>query len=336
MLKLTWKSALINLGLLGIGISLLWLAFRGQDFKEIANGLKHIKYGYVIISVFFLIISHYIRGLRWIQLIETLGFKPTPLEAFQAVMIGYLANLALPRIGEITRCGIINRAVKIPLDKIIGTVITERVWDVFSLGVIALLALSLQYKILSNFLSKHFFILLQNRMPPIFMVLVILVTIILTMAVLVWWWKKNFQKINKNAIYIWFKKFALGLVEGLKSFQNIQHKGRFLIYSALIWLGYAAASWLLFYSLDSTKNLGPEVAFVVLTAGSMGMIAPVQGGIGAYHWMVSHALVLYKIPLVSGLVYATVDHSSGVSLILILGTICLFSFFWGRSSKEIL
>ena len=105
---------------------LLWLAFRGQNLEQIVYDLKNANYLWVLASVLVSILAHYARALRWNMLIQPLGFKPSNSNTFHAVMVGYLANLAVPRMGEVSRCGVLNRTDKIPLNNLIGTVIVER------------------------------------------------------------------------------------------------------------------------------------------------------------------------------------------------------------------
>jgi uncharacterized protein (TIRG00374 family) len=334
-MKISLKSVFINLILFVFGLGMIWLAFRGQNFKEILIGLKKVNYSLVLFSLVFVSISHFVRGLRWIQLIEPMGYYVSPINAFQAVMIGYLANLALPRVGEITRCGILSKATKAPLEILIGTVITERLWDLISLIFIMLFTLIFQYHLLIRFFNETILKGFSNHVPSIAFILIFTVSLIFLSFLLRSLWVKNESKIRSSPFFKKFYTLGQGLLNGIKSFTEIKKKGLFILYTLIIWLGYALASWILFYSISLTMNLGFRASLLVLSVGALGMVAPVQGGIGAYHWMVSHGLLLYNIPLSSGLIYATINHSSGILLIIFLGSLSLLGFFWNKPKDPI-
>lgn len=330
-MKISFRSILMNTFLFGLGVLLVWLAFRGQNFSEISRGLKNIKYIYVFYALIFILISHILRSLRWNQLIQPLGYSPSLGKSFQALMIGYFANLALPRIGEITRCGILSRSSGAPVESLIGTVITERIWDLFTLILVTFLALIFQYDIISSFFFHTVLDPLISKSPSLGVWIGILVFGILLFFLAVFLWKRNrhHPTVSMNKLLgLWG-----GILKGLRSFLEIKNKSLFLMYTLGIWAGYALSSWVLFYSVQATSGLGFSASLFILSVGAFGMVAPVQGGIGAYHWMVSHALLLYTISLSSGLVYATVNHSLGVLLIILVGTINLFSFFINNPQK---
>ncbi len=122
-------QALKFIGFLAAGIFLLWLAFRKVDFQRVAVNLKEANYFWLLLSVFFSLMAFLLRARRWQLLIHPLGDRPTFWHTFHALMIGYFANLALPRIGEITRCVSLGKKEKIAVDKLVGTVIIERTID---------------------------------------------------------------------------------------------------------------------------------------------------------------------------------------------------------------
>lgn len=325
-MKIAWKSVLLNTFLFCLGLVMVYLAFQGQDFTKIQKELSHIRYGYVVLSMCFVFLSHFLRALRWNQLIEPLGYKPKVWNAFQAVMIGYLANLAIPRIGEITRCGILTRATGAPVEELFGTVITERIWDLISLLVLTFLALAFQYSILSNFFYHSILLPLLSKSPSPWVWAILFLILMGAFFLFRFLQKRWMEKNGSNPLVKLVLKFWTGIVQGLKSFTEIKHKLLFLVYTIGIWGGYTIGTFILFFSVPATQFLSISSSLFVVSVGAFGMVAPVQGGIGAYHWMVSHALLLYSISLGSGLVYATVNHLSGVVLIILVGTLSLFSF----------
>ena len=128
-----------------LGIVLFWLVYKDQDINRIKSILSNeVNYFWIVVSVFLGLLSHISRSIRWNLIIEPLGHKPRLLNTFLSVMIGYLMNLALPRMGEISKCGVLSRYEKIPFTKLIGTVVLERLIDVLVLLLILLMSVSLR------------------------------------------------------------------------------------------------------------------------------------------------------------------------------------------------
>jgi len=89
-----------------------------------------VTYFWILLSAMCGLLSHISRAMRWNYLIEPLGKKPGTLNTFLSVMVGYIMNLVLPRMGEVARCGVLSRYEKISFARLIGTVVTERIIDV--------------------------------------------------------------------------------------------------------------------------------------------------------------------------------------------------------------
>ena len=181
--------------MLGIGLLLLVVAFHGQDFDRLVSDLKSANYWWVLASAFACLIAHVLRAMRWNMLIEPLGRgTPTFKNTFSAVMIGYLANLAFPRMGEVSRCGVIHKTDRIPLNQLIGTVITERLIDLLMLIVIVGLSILLQYKLISSFLYERLLLKLGDHVS--YVSILVFAGVLLVCALL--------------ALYIVLKKKTLG------------------------------------------------------------------------------------------------------------------------------
>ena len=135
---------------------LLWLVYRQIDLKELLTRLGEVKYGYVVASILIMLVAHWVRAYRWRIMLRPVGFNVTTFRTFNAVILGYLANLFLPRMGEITRCGVLRRTDNVSMTVSIGTVIAERVVDLLTLVLIILLNLALEYEILADFFRDLF------------------------------------------------------------------------------------------------------------------------------------------------------------------------------------
>lgn len=314
---------------------LLYFAFRGIDFQVLINEFKKASYGWVFLSLIFSLGGFIVRALRWRLLIEPLGYIPGRLNTFYAVMIGYLANFAFPRIGEITKCGTLNKTEKIPLDSLVGTVIVERSIDVITMLILIFIIFFSKIHFFGDFLTNQIFNPAIEGMSgyftlPLITWMVILGGIFLIIAGLILYRKRlaRYSFIQK-AIAI-FK----GIGGGLKTGFTMKRRGLFLLYTILLWTLYFLMTWVVVYALPSTSHLQPIDGLFILVIGSIGITVPVQGGIGAFHWIVSLGLTLYDIPREDGLAFATLSHESQALFILLLGSFSMILLAIRRKRKK--
>lgn len=316
--------------LLLIGLVLLYFAFKGQDLNLLLEDLRKAEYVWVFASILFAYLAHLLRAYRWRMMISSLGYgTPSLINTFYAVLIGYLANLAFPRMGEVSRCGVINKINKIPLVKLFGTVVAERLIDLLMLGLIIFLAIVLQFGLLSDFLYHNLLIKLNGRVGHLTLLFIVSCLLIL-LFVLYYIFKKR----ETMGVWAQIHNFYLDMKSGIFSIKSMGNKGGFIACSILIWLMYGISVYLCFFALKATAELGPLVALSTLVFSSLAMIAPVQGGIGAFHWMVSEGLTIYGIERSEGLAFALLLHSSQTLIILFTGSISLILLFI-KSPKKI-
>lgn len=248
-------------------------------------------------------------------MIEPIGHKPRFINTFLAVMVGYLMNMAFPRMGEVSRCGVLARYEKISFTKLVGTVVAERLVDLISLLVLLAVVILSQFGEMINFIDQNPEI--KNKLQVIstspMSLLVILVMVVLVIV---------FRKAFKNTIV--FKKVVQILKnfkEGFISIRSIKRKGWFYFHSVFIWFMYYVMLYVVFFSFDFTKDLNPIAGLTTFVLASFGMVAPVQGGIGAWHFMAKEALSLYGVQNDNGIIFAFVAHSSMTGMIIIIGII---------------
>lgn len=304
----------------------MYFAFRGINFEDLKEDFRSASYGWVLLSLLFAIFAYISRAIRWKLLIEPLNFQPKLSNTFYSLLLGYLANFAFPRLGEVTRCASLARKEKIPVDKLFGTVIVERVIDLFSLFILLIILIVFRFEKFGNFFTETVFTPLGEKISSSLalskLIWIILIAGFLAGSFLVFIFRK---KLSRLKIVRKFKALALGVIEGLKSIYKMKKRWAFIFHSVFIWANYWAMTWVVVFALTSTSHLGIIDGLFLLVIGGLGMAAPVQGGIGAYHWIVSRGLVgVYSgISLEDGLVFATLSHESQAILILLLGT---FSF----------
>jgi len=311
------KTALKYIILFLIGVGVLYLAFRGQDLGKIWEEIKGADFFWVIVSSFAVWIAHVLRALRWQMLYRSIQYNVGFWNAYHAVIIGYLANLALPRFGEIGRCSVINKAEKVPMFASIGTVITERLFDVLVLLLTSMAMLVFQYDIVSDFLYDTLYLNLVKKLSAInyLWLLAIGIAIVLLIVIAIYLLRQKFSQK--------FLRIFVSLRQGFGSYSKLKQKGLFLSYTLGIWVFYSLSMYFAFSSIPATSGLHFNAAFTAIVFSGFAMAAPIQGGIGVFHWVVAQALVLYGVLFKDGLAYATIIHSSQVLLILILGSLSL-------------
>ncbi len=301
-----------------LGVFIFWMVYKDQDISKIKNVLTNeVNYLWIAISLFLGLLSHISRTIRWNLIIEPLGHKPRLLNTFLAVMIGYLMNLALPRMGEISRCGVLARYEKIPFTKLVGTVVLERLIDVIVLLLLLLLVVVTQFGQVLGFLDNNPDV--KDKLEKVIYSPVLLV--FLGLIFLSVWILRH--KIKQSSVVQKILGLVNQFVEGFRSILKMKRVGAFIFHSLFIWFLYYLMLYVVFFSFGFTSNLPALAGLTVFVLGSFGMVAPVQGGIGAWHFMVIEGLALYGVGKADGKVFALVAHGSMTILLIILGLISL-------------
>jgi glycosyltransferase 2 family protein len=325
-LKKTIIQVLKFLAFLLLGLLLLWLAFRGINFEKLGAGLKEAKYIWLVFSIFFAILAYISRARRWVLLINPLGYKPSFINSFYAMMTGYLANIALPRIGEVSKCVALGKKEKIPVDQLIGTVVIERSIDIVSLLIIMVLMIIIDGKIVGSFLYNNIYLGLQQKISEFFGAAWVFWLILAFLSglglYLLYAFRKRLRKIR------FFSKIfdaARGVIRGLKTITIIERKWEFLFHTVFIWVNYILMTWVVVFAVKSTSHLDLSDGIFLLVVGGLAMSAPVQSGIGAFHFMIRGALVVvYGITPEDGMVYAILAHESQLLFGAVLGVISFY------------
>jgi uncharacterized protein (TIRG00374 family) len=329
------RSALKYILFLFIGIGMLWLTFRNQDFGAVVDKIKHVHIGWLLLSVFVAVLAHISRTVRWNMLIEPLGYKPKIINTFWALCAGYFANLAVPRIGEITRCAMLSKAENVPFNELIGTVIVERIMDVIMLLLFLILVATMEFKLIGGFLNENIILPMVQKFQNVSaMQLAIVFFILVAGCMIMYRYLARSTKFSggiEKVIHL-----LKGVMDGVKSVGRLKNIPLFIFHTLFIWTMYFFASYFCFFALDATSALDARAGLFILVIGGLGMSAPVQGGIGAYHFIVSRGLMLYNIPETEGIVYATVVHGYQTILVILLGATGFFVLMaTNKKSKQI-
>jgi glycosyltransferase 2 family protein len=303
---------------LAIGGFIFWLIYKDQDIERIKQVLKNdVKYFWIGVSLVIGLLSHISRTVRWGLMIKPVSHKPRFINTFLSVMVGYLMNMAFPRMGEISRCGVLARHEKISFTKLLGTVVAERAVDMVSLLVLLLIVVVSQFAQVLRFVRQNPEI--EAKVIALFTSPFLIIALAgLVIAAFV------FRKAMKHTL-VWRKATGvlLNLKEGFMSIKSIDQKGWFIFHSIAIWVLYYLMLYSVFFAFDFTSNLGPVAALTTFVLASFGMVAPVQGGIGAWHFMAIESLALYGVATENAVIFAFVAHASMTVMIILLGIISL-------------
>lgn len=313
-----------------LGVFIFWLIYKDQDIDRIKSVLRNeVNYFWVIVSLLIGLVSHISRTLRWGLMIEPIGHKPRFANTFMAVMIGYLMNIAFPRMGEISRCGVLSRYEKLSFTKLFGTVVAERLIDMISLLLLLLIVIFSQFGQMLRFLKQNPEI--QDKLTGVISspILIIAVVVFLILAFI-------FRNVFKQSKV--FKKIVAILTnfkEGFISIRRIKRKGWFWFHSVFIWFCYYMMLYVTFFAFDFTSDLNPIQGLTTFVFASFGMVAPVQGGIGAWHFMAIEALSLYGVESENGVIFAFVAHTAMTVMIIVLGVISMISLSFINRRNDI-
>lgn len=269
---------------LGIGLGLVYYLqsnISSEQRLQIIHGIKNIQPWLLILSILLAGLACIIRAYRWKMLLEPMGYHPRNSTLISSIFIMYLGNLIFPRLGEVLRCSVLMREEKIPMDKGIGTMITERLIDILGLGLYVILAIIFEY-------DKFFDIYRQYSSMKGETSLVmpgVLFCILLIGGLIVW---------RMSALRQFILEKIYGVLDGLKSILKLKNPFLFVFYSLTIYSIYFFSTYILFLGFKETNGLSLGCGIVVLIAGTLG-IGLTQGGIGAYQVLVTWTLVLYGI-----------------------------------------
>lgn len=329
-MKKTILKILQFLAFFALGAFIFWLIYKDQDIEHIKSVLKNdVNYAWVWLSLFLGLLSHISRTLRWGLMIEPVSHKPRFINTFLAVMVGYLMNLALPRMGEVSRCGVLARYEKISFTKLFGTVVAERLVDMISLLILLGVVILSQFGKMISFVNENPGIkdkILSVLTSPVLIIGVILIVVVFYV------FRRNFKNTNlfKKIVSI-IQNFKVGFI----SIRSIRKKGWFYFHSVFIWVMYYLMLYVIFFAFDFTRDLSPIAGLTTFVLASFGMVAPVQGGIGAWHFMAKEALSLYGVSNENGIIFAFVAHTSMTTMIILIGLISLLILPFINRRKEV-
>jgi glycosyltransferase 2 family protein len=310
---------------LGLGLLIIWLSVKNltsTEREQIRHSFRIADYWWVVLAIILGIFSHVLRALRWMLFFEPMGYKPTFKVTFYSVMVGYFANMAFPRLGEVTRCGLMTRYEKIPFQKALGTVITERAIDMIIFVILFFFMIFSQAGNISEYLNTEIYPKLAAKFDnPIFSRIFLIGTGVI-IVILFFTLYRFRHKLRSFKIYRGIRDLILGFWAGLKSLMQIRRPLLFIFYSIAIWVLYFFMLYVIFFCFPETSSLSPGAGLSSLVLGSVGiMITP--GGIGLYPAIIQETLKLYGVLNTTGLALGWIAWTAQTAMIIIVGSISL-------------
>jgi len=329
-------SLLQYLFFLGLGIFLVWWSLGRipeKDWNDIKNAFRNANYWLAIPVIISLLLSHYSRAIRWKILMEPMGYKPRVGNTYLAVLIGYMANLAVPRLGEVLKCTILARYEKVPADKLVGTIVAERAFDVLCLAIVIAITFFTQVDIIGGYLQLKLNEIVQSKADQFSTSRIILLVIILLLlvggAIFV------LRKFSHVGFIKKIKTIMVGVWHGITSVRYLKNKGWFIFHTIFIWSMYLMSVRLGFLAMQETSGYGLKESLSVLTTGSLAMIVPTPGGsMGVYPIFVSETLVLYGLKESLGLAFGWLMWGVQFFQMLVSGFIAIILLPYINKSKK--
>ena len=288
---------------LALGSFLVWYSLSDISLEILGNYFKEANYSFILLGLFFGILSHLSRAYRWKFMLEPLGFKPKFINSVLAVLVGYLVNLAIPRAGEISRATVMTNYEKIPFEKAFGTIVAERIADLIMMLSIIAFTLFVQFDFIYDLLSKNF----NPLKIGIGLVVLIVGFYIFT----------SFVKKATSGFLLKIKTFISGLIEGVTSIFKMKNKWAFIFHTVFIWAMYVAMFWATIPAIEGL-NLPFGGILIGFIAGGFS-IAATNGGIGLYPIAVASALALFDIPAETATAFGWIMWTAQTAMIVVFG-----------------
>lgn len=302
VLKKIFKYTL-SLALAG---ALLWVSFRGVKWADFLSSIKECRWEWIILSMVAGAFAFWLRGLRWHQLLIPFDKSVSRLTTFNGINIGNISNFLFPRIGEFVRCGVIVRRSSISYDKVLGTVVLERGWELLVMLLMIAVVLVFGFDRFGGFFMEKIWGPLTQRFDSsLWLILAGVLILGLILLGVIW----RMRDTNKVCGKIWgiFK----GVGQGFASCLKMKRKWLFFAYTAFIWMTYWFMAYAIVKAAPFLDHLDAIDALFLSLVGGLSFAVPVPAGIGAFHFMISMTLlVMYNVPEELGIVYATLSHTS--------------------------
>ncbi len=287
-----------------LAVVLLWFSFRDVEWADFWESLKTCRWEFIVLSMLAGTFAFFLRALRWRQLLLPIDPKTSLITTFNGVNIGNISNFVFPRIGEFVRCGVITRRTTVTYDKVLGTVVLERGWELLVMLMMLAVVVVAGFRRFGTFFIDQIWMPMSQKFN-MWWVMTIVLALTAGMLYLIW----RYRESNAFCGKVW--GIFRGLAQGFSSCLRMERKWMFFAYTAFIWLTYWFMSACTVWAAPFLSGLDLVDALFLSLAGGLGFAVPVPGGIGAFHFIISLALsTIYGVPMETGIIYATISHTS--------------------------
>lgn len=304
------------------GLLLVWWQLNSmtdKEYSEFKNSIFNSNFMLVIPVIIMNLASHLVRSMRWKLLMKPLDFNPKLKNVFVVTMIGYLANSFVPRLGEILKCSILARYENLKTDKLIGTILIERMFDLICYFIFIFITVLIQINVIGQYVKEKVAAFGASSGVPLWTKLIFVVLIIVSIVIL---FRKIFSLYPQSKLLLKIKNFFWGIGNGIASVKNLQQRRLFLVYTLFIWAMYLLQIYLGFKAMEHTSELSLKAACAVLSLSTLAMIVT-PGGIGSFPIFVMQTLTIYGIAPAYGEAFGWLIWGVSTGLIIVVGLISL-------------
>ena len=317
----------------------MWFALKGMEFKKIAGYFAKANYFWVFAATVFGVLAYWFRAVRWNLLLEPMGYKISNSNSFWTISFGYLMNLTIPRSGELARSTALFSVEKVPVEKSFGTIILERVIDLICMMVFLGLTLIFKYKAILSFYDYVTKEKTKSATDESSINIYLIVGSILILGIFAFLVRK---KLENFPIYQKVLNFIKGIFHGLTSIFKMKQKVKFILLSLGIWISYYFAAYLVCFALPETSNFTIVDGFFIIVVGTLGMMVPASGGIGAFHLALKFGIMALFLSMGKnpeeggevGLSYAFISHTMQLVIMVVMGIISIPMLAKARSKVK--
>jgi glycosyltransferase 2 family protein len=307
---------------LGAGVFLVWWQLKSMTAPEKAEfyaSFSNTNYWLLIPVVIMSLLSHLSRSMRWKLMMEPLGYNPALRNVFSVTMVGYLANSAIPRLGEVLKCSILARYEKLKIDKLFGIILVERTFDFFCYLVFIGITVLMQMDVIGNYVSVKLSAMAQSKGMPLWAKLGL---ILAALAAFIYFLRFLAAKFPHNKLLIKLNGFIKGVSDGFKTIQSLKKRWQFLAHTFFIWSMYLLQIYVGFFAMEGTSHLDIRAAFAVLSLATLAMIAT-PGGIGSFPIFVMETLLIYSVASPVGKAFGWLIWGANTTIVIITGLAAL-------------
>ena len=299
-----------------LGLVILYMIYADFDFSRLWSDFVNMNIFWFLLSTFFGVMSHVIRGWRWKLTLAPLGYNPSTRNSVYSIFIAYAANLVIPRVGEVSRCVVLEQNDNVPFAQSLGTVVSERLIDTLMVILITLLAVALQWSVFVNFIDTVGLAAPGVGALSVSGWLVVLLSLIGIVVLF-------FIFLKKMAFWKKIRSFIAKFVEGLLSLTKMKNVWLFVFETFAIWFCYFMQFYLCLFCFEFTSALSISAGLLLFVAGSIAVVVPTPNGAGPWHFAIISIMMLYGVSLADSEAFALIVHSTQTLLVAVLGIYAL-------------